>query len=208
MSRPSVPVPLRHPAGRGGRAAPARCARCATAATAARMRTGSAQPQQVLDAAGGTDIVATHSRYVRLSRGRAAAWPARRCRPRGLLRWYATALQHPGRQHARATGSVPYVGLVHTCLERVQPLEASFTPVQMDIDSQARRWALRPHRGGPVALPRFGAMVLRLSAAAADRAVVVAGRPCCRRRCRCTPVAAVHVPAEGRGGCRRDRRAR
>lgn len=119
-------------------------------------------PRQVLDAAGGTDIVATHSRYVRLTAG-APQLACMSLSPRGLLRWYASCCNTPIANIPRDR-KLPYVGLVHTCLESVQPLETSFPPVQMDINTKS---ALRPtpHRGGPMAMARFGAMVTRLAAA-------------------------------------------
>lgn len=119
-------------------------------------------PRQVLDAAGGTDIVATHSRYVRLTAG-APQLACMSLSPRGLLRWYASCCNTPIANIPRDR-KLPYVGLVHTCLESVQPLETSFPPVQMDINTKS---ALRPtpHRGGPAAMARFGAMVTRLAAA-------------------------------------------
>ena len=120
------------------------------------------QPRQVLDAAGGTDIVATHSRYVRLTAG-APQLACMSLSPRGLLRWYARCCNTPIANLPR-DWKLPYVGLVHTCLERVQPLEASFPPVQMDINTKSAL-APTPRRGGLGVKAKFGAMVLRLSAA-------------------------------------------
>lgn len=145
------------------------------------------QPQQVLDASGGTDIAATHSRYVRLTAG-APQLACMSLSPRGLLRWYANCCNTPVANTPR-DWKLPYVGLVHTCLERVQPLEASFPPVQMDINTKSALGPT-PRRGGPVALARFGAMVLRLSAAR----VTGSYRRTLFFDAKGVPVAAVHVP--------------
>ena len=120
------------------------------------------KPQEVLDAAGGTDIVATHSRYVRLAAG-APQLACMSLSPRGLLRWYARCCDTPIANIPRDR-KLPYVGLVHTCLETVRPLEASFPPVQMDINT-ASALGPTPRRGGFGNTLRFGAMVLRLASA-------------------------------------------
>jgi len=120
------------------------------------------QTQDVLDAVGGTDIVATQARYVRLTAG----GPSLACMslsPRGLLRWYASCCGTPIANTPRDP-KLPYVGLVHTALARVQPLEASFPPVQMDINTKSALGPT-PHRGGPGAIAKFAAMMLRLASA-------------------------------------------
>jgi len=116
----------------------------------------------VLDAAGGTDVVATHARHVRFTAGR----PQLACMslsPKGLLRWYAACCKTPIGNTPRDR-KLPYVGLVHTCLEQARPLEPTFPPVQMDVN-RAGAAGRAPARGGPLAMLKFGAMVLRLGAA-------------------------------------------
>jgi hypothetical protein len=119
-------------------------------------------PEKVLDPLGGTDIVATNARYVRFTAG-TSSLACMSLSPRGLLRWYASCCNTPVANTSR-DGKLPYAGLVHSCLEQVQPLEPSFPPVQMDIN---RKSALGPtsHRGGPATMARFLVMVLRLAAA-------------------------------------------
>jgi len=119
-------------------------------------------PEQVLDPLGGTDIVATHSRYVRFTAG-TSVLACMSLSPRGLLRWYASCCNTPVANTPRS-GKLPYAGLVHSCLTQVQPLEPTFPPVQMGVN---RKSALGPppHRGGPAVIARFAAMVLRLAAA-------------------------------------------
>ena len=143
----------------------------------------------MLDAVGGTDIVATHSRYVRLTAG-APQLACMSLSPKGLLRWYARCCDTPIANTPR-DWKLPYVGLVHTCLERVQPLEASFPPVQMDINTKSALGPT-PHRGGAAAMARFGAMVLRLSAAR----VTGSYRRTAFFGAKGEPLAAVHVPTK------------
>jgi hypothetical protein len=147
------------------------------------------EPQQVVDPLGGTDIVATHSRYVRLTAGT----PQLACMslsPRGLLRWYTRCCNTPVANTPR-DWKLPYVGLVHTSLARVHPLEASFPPVQMDINTKSALGPT-PHRGGPGMMARFAAMVLRLSAARLTGSY----RSTPFFDAKGAPVAAVHVPAK------------
>ncbi|KQT12997.1 DUF6151 family protein [Ramlibacter sp. Leaf400] len=145
------------------------------------------QPDYVLDPLGGTDIVATHARHVRLTAG-ASSLACMSLSPRGLLRWYASCCRTPIANTPRQW-KLPYVGLVHTCLAQSRPLEPDFVPVQMDINTKSALGSA-PHRGGPGMMARFGAMVLRLSAARLTGSYrktpffVADGEP----------VAAVHVP--------------
>ncbi|AMO22937.1 hypothetical protein GCM10027034_34520 [Ramlibacter solisilvae] len=119
-------------------------------------------PGQVLDPLGGTDIVATHARYVRLTAG-TSALACMSLSPRGLLRWYASCCNTPVGNTSRS-GKLPYVGLVHSCLAQVRPLEPAFPPVQMDINRQSALGPA-PSRGGAAVMARFLAKMLRLAAA-------------------------------------------
>lgn len=120
------------------------------------------QPQHTVDALGGTDIVATHSRYVRFTAG-TSSLACMSLSPGGLLRWYASCCHTPVANTPR-NWKLPYVGLVHTSLARVQPLEPTFPPVQMDIQT-ASALGQPPRRGNPATMLKFGAMVLRLAGA-------------------------------------------
>lgn len=120
------------------------------------------EPGQTVDGLGGTDIVATHSRYVRLTAG-ASSLACMSLSPRGLLRWYASCCRTPIANTPRQW-KLPYVGLVHTCLELSRPLEPDFPAVQMDINTRSAPGST-PHRGGAVTMTRFLAMVSRLWAA-------------------------------------------
>lgn len=85
------------------------------------------QAQTVLDALGGTEIVATQPRYVSFTSG-AQNLACLSLSPRGLLRWYAKCCNTPIANISR-NWQLPFVGLVHACLQK--PLESSFPPVQM-----------------------------------------------------------------------------
>jgi hypothetical protein len=119
-------------------------------------------PQDVVDAAGGTDVVATHARHVRFTGGQAQL-ACMSLSPRGIYRWYAACCRTPIGNTARDP-KLPYVGLVHTALEQVRPLEPDFPPVQLDVN-RSGALGTAPRRGGPLMMARFGAMVLRLGAA-------------------------------------------
>jgi hypothetical protein len=76
-------------------------------------------PQRVLDPLGGTDVVATQARYIRLTSG-TEALACLSLSPKGLLRWYAQCCSTPIANTPR-NWKLPYVGLVHTCLGHPGP---------------------------------------------------------------------------------------
>jgi hypothetical protein len=91
-------------------------------------------PQRVLDPLGGTDVVATQARYIRLTSG-TEALACLSLSPKGLLRWYAQCCSTPIANTPR-NWKLPYVGLVHTCLGRPDPIERSFPKVQMHVNTK------------------------------------------------------------------------
>ena len=101
----------------------------------------------VLDAEGGTDIVATQAGHVTFDSGDLACVSLS---PKGLLRWYAACCNTPIANTPR-DWRIAYVGLVHTAL--VKPLESSFPRVQMHVNS-SHLASRPPSRGwrGTVAL--------------------------------------------------------
>ena len=118
------------------------------------------QAQDVLDPLGGTDVVATPASNVRLTAGQASL----RClslSPRGLLRWYAGCCRTPVANTPR-DWRLPYVGLVHTCLRRPQPLEQSFPRAELRVNTQGAHGPVSG-RNGLAAWLRFARLVLRLS---------------------------------------------
>ena len=119
-------------------------------------------PERVLDALGGTDIVATHSKHVRFTQG-AAALACLSLSPRGLLRWYASCCDTPIANTPR-DAKLPYAGFVHTCLERPDPLERSFPRVEMRVNTKSAL-ATPPRDNSVRAFARFAAMVARLATA-------------------------------------------
>ncbi|NUZ08287.1 DUF6151 family protein [Piscinibacter koreensis] len=93
-------------------------------------------PGRVLDAAGGSDIVAIAPSRVRLEQGleRLACMSLS---PRGLLRWYAGCCMTPIGNTPR-DARVHYLGLVHSCLDE-QPLDAAFGAARVRINTGSAR---------------------------------------------------------------------
>src|SRR5215470_3449738 len=89
----------------------------------------------VLDAMGGTDVVATLPKYVSFTSG-TGSLACLSLTDRGLLRWYATCCNTPIGNTSRDF-RVPYVGLVHTCLGALAAIEASFGPVRLRVNTQS-----------------------------------------------------------------------
>jgi hypothetical protein len=91
--------------------------------------------ERVLDPMNGTDIVATQSKNVAFTRG-VENLACMSLSPNGLLRWYAKCCNTPIANTPR-DWRVPYVGLVHACLEK--PLAKSFPPVQMHVGTKSAK---------------------------------------------------------------------
>lgn len=118
------------------------------------------QPQRVLDPLGGTDVVATQSRYVSFTSG-TQTLACLSLSPQGLLRWYAKCCGTPIANTPRHW-KLPYVGLVHTCLRQPEPLEQTFPQVQLQVNTRSAKG--RPPRAGTLdGMARFAALVLRLA---------------------------------------------
>lgn len=83
----------------------------------------------------GTDIIATQSSNVTFTKG-IENLACLSLSPKGLLRWYAKCCNTPIANTPR-DWRVPYVGLVHACLEK--PLEMSFPPVQMHVGTKGAK---------------------------------------------------------------------
>jgi len=88
----------------------------------------------VLDDAGGTDIVATAPSQLRFEQG-LECLACMSLSGRGLLRWYASCCSTPIGNTPRDR-KVHYVGLVHSCLS-AQSLDESFGPARMRINTQS-----------------------------------------------------------------------
>ncbi|HTO45334.1 MAG TPA: DUF6151 family protein [Burkholderiales bacterium] len=105
----------------------------------------------VLDAIGGTDIVATVPKYVSFNSG-IASLACLSLTDRGLLRWYASCCNTPIGNTMRDF-RVPYVGLVHACLGTPADIEASFGPVRVRVNT-------RSANGRPKSMPLSTARAL------------------------------------------------
>jgi hypothetical protein len=114
------------------------------------------QPTQVLDAAGGTDVVATQPQHVTITQGRDKI-ACMSLSPKGLLRWYASCCRTPIGNTSRSA-KTPYVGLVHSCLDnRAQAIDRSFGPVTLRLNTQSARGPVPETSKG-----MFGTMVRSL----------------------------------------------
>jgi hypothetical protein len=84
----------------------------------------------VLDAQGGTEIVASLPSKLRFTAGDDAL-ACLSLSPRGLLRWYAACCRTPIGNTMR-NPKIAYVGLVHSCLEGdAPPLAQAFGPLRL-----------------------------------------------------------------------------
>jgi hypothetical protein len=102
-------------------------------------------PAGMLDAKGGTDVVATLPRDVRFTAGvdRLACLSLT---DRGLLRWYASCCRAPIGNTPR-NPKISYVGLVHSCLGRdPRTLDAAFGPANLITFAEHAKGPVRSSR--------------------------------------------------------------
>ena len=96
------------------------------------------KPDTLLDAMGGTDVVATLPKYVSLTQG-TEALACLSLTENGLLRWYASCCNTPVGNTGR-NFKVSFVGLVHSCLQDAsRSLESSFGPVRMRVNTKGAK---------------------------------------------------------------------
>ena len=108
-----------------------------------------ARDSGILDAQGGTDVVATMQSNVTLTHG-TEALACLSLSPNGLLRWYASCCNTPIANTTR-NRRMSYVGLVHTCLhDASESLDEAFGPVRMRVNTRSAR--------GPVKSTPFGTL--------------------------------------------------
>jgi hypothetical protein len=113
----------------------------------------------VTDEDGGTEVVACLPNDVHLTAG-LDALACMSLRERGLLRWYASCCNTPVGNTPR-NPHVPYVGLIHSCLEATSPsVEHSFGRRRVAVNTSSAR---HPVRSTPVAST---AAVVRLATSA------------------------------------------
>lgn len=92
-----------------------------------------AQPG-IVDAEGGTEVVAMHPRHLRFTTG-LESLACLSLSPRGLLRWYASCCSTPLGNTPRDR-KLAYVGLVHSCLRAPgSSLQASFGAVRITVNT-------------------------------------------------------------------------
>lgn len=103
----------------------------------------------VLDEAGGTDIVPVAPAAVRFTAGGEHV-ACMSLSPKGLLRWYATCCRTPLANTPREP-KLPYVGMVSACFDApTQAVDAAFGPrARVVLNTQS---ATSPVRGTPMAL--------------------------------------------------------
>jgi hypothetical protein len=102
----------------------------------------------MMDALGGTDIVAVRPRLVAITAGREHL-ACMSLSPRGLLRWYTRCCRTPIGNTPRDY-KVSHVGLVHTCLEADgASLDDAFGPVRMRVSTASAQ-------GKPPGSPALG----------------------------------------------------
>ncbi|MBI5275931.1 MAG: hypothetical protein HY854_05670 [Burkholderiales bacterium] len=112
-------------------------------------------PPGMLDAAGGTEVIAVRPHLFRFTAGTEHV-ACMSLTPKGLLRWYASCCNSPIGNTPRDP-RIPHLGLVHSCLGK--DTEAVFGPVTMRAN---RKRAKQPVPGNsPV---KFGAALLRFLA--------------------------------------------
>lgn len=115
------------------------------------------QSSRVLDALGGTEVIATQGRYIAITQG-VQHLACLSLSPRGILRWYTSCCKTPIANTAR-DWRMPFVGLVHTALKK--PLGNAFPPVQMYLNTQsALGEAPTPHLAQKIPLLRFAPKLL------------------------------------------------
>jgi hypothetical protein len=96
------------------------------------------RPGEILDAMGGTDVVATLPKYVTFSHG-VAALACMSLSETGMLRWYAACCNTPIGNTPRNV-KLSHVGLVHSCLrDPSTTLDGAFGPVRMRVNTSSAK---------------------------------------------------------------------
>jgi hypothetical protein len=116
---------------------------------------------EILDAQGGTDVMQTRPANLTFTQGQDAL-ACMRLSPKGLLRWYAACCNTPI-GNTVANYRMPFVGLVHSCLEGTgASLDQSFGPVRARVNTQSAKGEVPSGSGGMMsAILPFLALVAR-----------------------------------------------
>lgn len=92
----------------------------------------------ILDELGGTDVVATLTKYVTFTQG-VETLACMSLTEHGMLRWYAGCCRTPIGNTPRDF-KISHVGLIHSCLESSpSTLESSFGPVRLRLNTQSAK---------------------------------------------------------------------
>lgn len=121
---------------------------------------------EILDAHGGTEILQTSPARLQLASG-VERLACVRLTPKGILRWYADCCHTPI-GNTPATRTLPYLGLVHSCLDPTEArpmLDSLLGPVQLRVfacHARGDRAVPDAHDGLPVTaiLPVMGRVLI------------------------------------------------
>lgn len=103
----------------------------------------------VLDVAGGTDVLQTQPHHLEFERG-LDQLACVRLTEKGPLRWYAKCCRSPI-GNTLVTAKLPYIGLVHSCLRHGGTnLDAAFGPVRLQGFTAHARGDAKPRSFGLV----------------------------------------------------------
>lgn len=103
--------------------------------------------REILDEAGGTDIIQTTPNNVTFSEG-IENLACMRLTPNGLLRWYTTCCNTPI-GNTSSDFKTSFVGLVHNCLDSQQvSLDEAFGSIQMHIYTKYAKGEPKPKSFG------------------------------------------------------------
>ena len=96
----------------------------------------------IVDQNGGTEVVASLPKHVYFNAG-LEVLACMSLSERGLLRWYASCCNTPI-GNTPSNPAVPYVGMVHSCLEGNSPsLESSFGRLRIAVNTKSARNEVR-----------------------------------------------------------------
>lgn len=124
------------------------------------------QADEILDAHGGTEVLQTAQSRLQFTAG-SERLACMRLTPKGILRWYADCCRTPI-GNTPASRAIPYLGLVHSCLDREQArpvLDSLPGPARLRVfarHAKGDRAALDAHDGVPVSaiLPVLGRVLM------------------------------------------------
>ncbi|HEX7074037.1 MAG TPA: DUF6151 family protein [Hyphomicrobiaceae bacterium] len=91
-------------------------------------------PGRILDAHGGTEVVATLQQYLTFTAGNESL-ACLSLSPQGILRWYAGCCNTPIANTTRDP-KLSYVGIVHTCLGAPAARTAAFGPPRAPVNTR------------------------------------------------------------------------